>query len=88
LISEAAMRAGTLIVFAVLFALLAAAGWYAFAGLPASGEDLPDDYYIALIAGALSAVLVGVALMALLFYSSRRGYDEPPRFHRDPRQDR
>jgi Zn-dependent protease with chaperone function len=87
LISEAAMRAGTLIAFAVLFTLLAAAGWYAFAGLPASGEELPGDYYIALIAGALSAVLVGVVLMALLFYSSRRGYDEPPRFQRDDRRD-
>jgi cation transporter-like permease len=82
------MRAGTLIAFVVLFALLAAAGWYAFAGLPASGEELPRDYYIALIAGALSAVLVGVALMALVFYSSRRGYDEPPQFQRDLRRDR
>ena len=82
------MRAGTLIVFAVLFALLAGAAWYAFVGLPATGEELPSDYYIALIAGALSAVLVGVALMALLFYSSRRGYDEPPKFQRDVQRDR
>jgi hypothetical protein len=49
------MRAGTLIAFAVLFALLAGAGWYALAGLPSAGEELPGDYYIALIAGALSA---------------------------------
>jgi hypothetical protein len=83
LILEAAMRAGTLVAFAVLFALLAAAGWYAFAGLPAAGEEVPSDYYIALIAGALSAVLVGVALMTLVFYSSRRGYDEPPKLQRD-----
>jgi hypothetical protein len=75
------MRAGTLIAFVVLFALLAGAGWYAFAGLPATGEELPADYYVASISGALCAVLVGVALMALLFYSSRRGYDEPPRFN-------
>jgi hypothetical protein len=38
LIREAAMRAGTLIAFAVLFALLAGAGWYVLAGLPATGE--------------------------------------------------
>lgn len=82
------MRAGTLIVFAVLFALLAGAGWYAFAGLPAAGEELPGDYYFALIAGALSAVLVGVVLMTLVFYSSRRGYDEPPTLQRDVRRDR
>jgi hypothetical protein len=49
------MRSGTLIAFAVLFALLAGAGWYALAGLPSAGEELPGDYYIALIAGALSA---------------------------------
>jgi hypothetical protein len=41
------MRAGTLIAFVVLFALLAGAGWYAFAGLPATGEELPADYYVA-----------------------------------------
>lgn len=48
--------------------LLAAAGWYAYAGLPAAGEQLRSDYYIALGLGAIAAVTV---LMALLFYSSR-----------------
>jgi len=28
--------------------------------------------------GALFSVLVGGGLMALIFYSSRKGYDEPP----------
>jgi hypothetical protein len=36
--------------------------------------------------GSFIAVLVGGGLMALVFYSSRKGYDEPP--HRiEPPQD-
>jgi hypothetical protein len=26
------------------------------------------------------SLVIGVGLMALLFFSSRRGYDEPPRY--------
>ncbi|HKS18023.1 MAG TPA: hypothetical protein VJS63_02280 [Bradyrhizobium sp.] len=77
------MHPATLIGFAILFGLLAAAGFYAWSGLPASGEYLPADYYIALIMGALCAILVGVALMALVFYSHRRGYDDPPNYRND-----
>jgi len=78
------MRAGpTILILTVLLCLLAGAGWYAYVGLPASGEQLPSDYYLSLAIGAIAAVVVGVGLMALVFYSSRRGYDEPPHFHRD-----
>jgi len=45
---------------------------------------MPTDFYVALLIGALAAVLIGMGLMALVFYSSRRGYDEPPHFHEDP----
>jgi hypothetical protein len=38
---------------------------------------------VTLVAGAATAVTVGIVLMALLFYSSRRGYDEPPRFRKN-----
>jgi len=31
--------------------------------------------------GCLAVVLIGVGLMALVFYSSRRGYHEPSHFH-------
>ena len=30
--------------------------------------------------GALLTILVGVALMGLMFYSRRQGFDEPPRW--------
>jgi len=68
----------------VLVALLAGAGWYAYAGLSAAGDPMPAEGYIALIAGAGLAIVVGAGLMGLLFYSSRRGYDEPPRYRQDP----
>ncbi len=32
--------------------------------------------WIAMILGVLASLAVGVGLMALVFYSSRRGYDE------------
>lgn len=63
--------------------LLGGAGWYAYVGLPASGEQLPADYYISLIMGAIATILVGVGLMTLVFYSSRRGYDDPPHLRKD-----
>jgi len=41
------------------------------AGVSAAG-------YIAMALGVLFTLLVGFGLMALIFYSSRRGYDDPP----------
>jgi heme/copper-type cytochrome/quinol oxidase subunit 1 len=81
---ETAMRAGgTILIITVLLGLLAAVGWYAYAGLTGPGEPMPSNYYVALVMGGLAAVLTGMGLMALVFYSSRRGYDEPPHFHED-----
>ena len=83
---ETAVRAGgTILAMIVLLGLLAAVGWYAYAGLASPGDPMPTDFYVALLIGALAAVLIGMGLMALVFYSSsRRGYDEPPHFHEDP----
>jgi hypothetical protein len=63
-----------------LLAVLAAVGYFAYAGLTVPGEDMPAEGYAALIIGIVFSLAVGIGLMALLFYSSRRGYDEPPRF--------
>jgi hypothetical protein len=35
---------------------------------------------VALAVGVIFSLAVGIGLMALLFYSSRRGYDEPPTY--------
>jgi len=56
---------------------------FAWAGLVEPGEPMPSEGYVALALGALVAVLVGIGLMGLVFYSNRRGYDEPPHFHED-----
>jgi hypothetical protein len=63
-----------------VLAVLAAVGYFAYAGLTVPGADMPAEGYVALIIGIVFSLAVGVGLMALLFYSSRRGYDEPPRY--------
>jgi uncharacterized membrane protein YidH (DUF202 family) len=77
------MHKGTIVLTAALLALLGAAGWYAYQGLIVPGDPMPRDGYIALTIGAVLSIIVGAGLMALLFVSSRRGYDEPPTFTED-----
>jgi hypothetical protein len=62
---------------ASLLALLAASIWFAF-GLWGSAEtaSMPIDGYIAMGVGIFFSLVVGCGLMALVFYSSRYGYDE------------
>jgi hypothetical protein len=38
---------------------------------------VPTAGFVALTLGVLFSLVVGVGLMALVFYSSRKGYDEP-----------
>lgn len=64
----------------VLLALLAGVGYFVYAGMTLPGEAMPAQGYIALILGVVFSLVIGVGLMALLFFSNRRGYDEPPRY--------
>ncbi len=41
--------------------------------------QMPAYGYAAMIFGILFSLIVGVGLMALVFYSSRHDYDEPPK---------
>jgi hypothetical protein len=60
-----------------LLALLAASLWYAFGlWMAVEAPDMPAGLYIAMALGVLFSVVIGSGLMALVFYSSRRGYDE------------
>ena len=52
----------------------------------ASGVSGPGT--IAMIFGVLFTIVVGVGLMGLIFYSSRRGYDEPPTSERTDQDDK
>jgi hypothetical protein len=76
--SAKALGGASYAVLAALFALLiftlavAGMGWHM-----AAGTDVPPGGYVALIAGVVFSLVVGIGLMALVFYSSRAGYDEP-----------
>lgn len=78
---QAKPHLGTIILVAVpLLAILVAAGWYAAsAWLSLDGPPMPATGYVALAIGVVFSLLTGFGLMALLFYSSRHGYDEPNR---------
>ncbi len=64
----------------VLLGLLAAVGYFVYSAMTIEGGPIPTEGYVALALGAGFSVLVGIGLMMLLFFSSRRGYDEPPHF--------
>ena len=74
------MKSGSWIIIIVLLAILAGAGWFGYEGLTVdSGTPISIHGYIAMALGIFFSLVVGVGLMALVFYSSRAGYDEPPR---------
>ena len=61
-----------------LFALLALSVWfaaYAWTHL-GGGDPVPAYGYVAIAGGVVVSLVVGVGLMALVFYSSRHGYDD------------
>ncbi len=66
----------TLIVLA-LFALLMLSVWFAATAWERLGDTaIPFYGYIAIVGGVLVSLLVGGGLMALVYYSSRHGYDD------------
>ena len=75
------LGAGTILLVAALLAIMIAALWFAAsAWTEVSGPPMPPVGYAAMIMGVVLSLVVGCGLMALLFYSSRHGYDEqhPP----------
>ena len=70
----------TLLLVVPLLALLAYALWYAARSWTAlEGPDMPAGLYVAMALGIVFSILIGSGLMALVFYSSRHGYDESHR---------
>jgi hypothetical protein len=67
------------LVIAALLGLLGLALWVAYRQWILVDVTLPPWAWVSLLAGAGMCLLVGGGLMALIFYSSRHGYDEPPR---------
>jgi hypothetical protein len=71
------MRIVMSLVVVALMALLVASLWYAYGLWKAVGAvDLPPWIYGAMAGGVGFSLLVGCGLMALVFYSSRYGYDD------------
>ncbi|WP_213736309.1 hypothetical protein [Bradyrhizobium sp. dw_411] len=66
---------GALLVFAIIVSYY---GWTS-----AAGTDVPESGYLAMALGIIFALVIGVGLMGLLFYSSRYGYDESPELERN-----
>jgi len=72
---------GRRLVIATLFLLLGAALYVGYLGwTSAPGVTVPTYAIVAAIVGVVLSALIGGGLMGLLFYSSRRGHDEPPQF--------
>ena len=74
-------------VIAVLSAFLIAAGVVGYLVWSTSDTSMPTPGYVAMAAGVIFSLVVGVGLMALIFYSSRKGYDEPVVFIQEPADD-
>jgi hypothetical protein len=68
---------GTVALVVVLLGLLVAATLFAVRSWTSiEGPPMPQVGYVAMTIGVVSSLLIGITLMALLFYSSRHGYDE------------
>ncbi len=75
------------LVIAALLGLLGLTFWAAYRQWVLVQVDVPAWAWIALAFGVFLAILVGGGLMALIFYSSRKGFDEPPHRIEPPDQD-
>ena len=71
-------KGGVAIIVALLALLVGAASFVVYVWR-ATDIEIPAYGWAALAAGSFFSVLVGGGLMALVFYSSRAGYDEPAR---------
>jgi hypothetical protein len=69
------MRMAALVVS--LFIILGAATWWAVAlWMSVEGPPMPLSGYVAMWLGIVFSLVIGCGLMALMFFSSRHGYDE------------
>ena len=69
-----------LIIVPLLALLIAAVCFAIYSWTAIEGPPMPTGGYVAMWLGIVFSLVIGCGLMALLFYSSRRGYDEPARF--------
>ena len=80
------MSKGALFIVIVLVAILAAV-LYSTANIWLSiggGSGMNGNGVAALVIGGIGTLVLGAGLMALVFFSSRRGYDDAADFRHDP----
>jgi len=68
-----------ILVLVVMLGAAAAFSWHVWTSVGADdsgGQAMTGNGVAALIIGAVATLVVGGGLMALVFYSSRRGYDD------------
>src|SRR5258708_8244894 len=76
---SARMGVGSWIILIVLLSLLVATGVIVYLGWTlGNGTDVPTSGYAAMAFGVIISVAVGFGLMAVLFFTSRKGNDETP----------
>ena len=73
------MGVGSWTIVGILLALLAGAVAFAYFGWTLEPGAMPLSLVLPMILGIVFSLVVGIGLMALVFYSSRKGYDEPPK---------
>ena len=64
------------LLIAVLGILLAVSIWFAATVFSGTEAEITGHGWFAMALGAIFSILVGGGLMALVFFSSRRGYDD------------
>jgi hypothetical protein len=71
---------GAMALIGCLGLMLLGVSYFVYEGFAVNQGPVPSDFYIAMTLGVVFSLVVGIGLMTLVFYSSRKGYDEPPRF--------
>ena len=78
---------GQVVLLVVLALLLIGTGiWAVSVWNASSGVEMSKHGWIALVLGTFFSLVIGCGLMALMFYSSRHGYDEAADPFRDRRE--
>jgi hypothetical protein len=72
------MNRATILLLVGSAVLVTATLWWSITMSMAVSTPMSASGLGAMIAGILVSLLLGVGLMSLIFFSSRRGYDKPP----------
>jgi hypothetical protein len=72
---RAPLGPGAWFIIIALGSLLGAAIWFAFYGWNLSEGEISTNGMIALILGVVFSMALGGGLMALVFWSNKKGYD-------------